>query len=162
MRQVVPGVNLKDEDVVDPRWPPAISVDPKQEKVKDDKEGSSVHLVSWLPVFRSVNKNSCQGETTLQWTYGHETLRLTPSIVELDEQTSHVKVKPCPKLNCLSLDFLNWYQIFIHIFQNCTRGAKIILQIDICHRLNLQKNPQLNGTVLAIHPLSGCPFRLNP
>ena len=44
MGQIVPGVQLEDEDVVDADFPPPVGVDAQQEDHEDDEEHAPVHL----------------------------------------------------------------------------------------------------------------------
>ena len=49
---MVAGVDLKDEDVVDPARPPAVDVDAEQEQKQDDEERTAVYAQRRLPVLR--------------------------------------------------------------------------------------------------------------
>ena len=50
MREVVAGVELEDEHVVDTGRPPAVRVDAEEEDHEEDEEGAAVHAQCRLPV----------------------------------------------------------------------------------------------------------------
>lgn len=48
--EVVSGVNLEDEDVVNPRRPPSIDVDSNEEEEDDDEEGAPEEPENYLHI----------------------------------------------------------------------------------------------------------------